>query len=92
MVLFEISRTVIAFTESIWAQLCHIELFLNLISGCGNFYSILLISIDQYIYITRPLQYHLIVTRFQTSLAIVILWCLIISQSILLLSLLFLEP
>ncbi len=85
MAFFEISRTMITATGSIWAQLCYTELFLNLISGCGNFYNILLISIDRYIYITFPLQYRSIVTQLRTSLAIIIVWCILVSQNVLLL-------
>ena len=85
MAFFEISRIMIAAAESILAKLCYIGLFLGQLSGCGNFYNILLISIDRYIYIIKPLRYCSIVTPLRTSIAIIILWCFIISQSVLLL-------
>ena len=77
---FEISRTALEMAGTKLILLCYVELFLNLVSGVGNFFNILFVTIDRHIYITRPLRYRSIVTPFRTSMAIIILWCLIICQ------------
>ncbi len=79
----EISRMTTRIDGSLWSSLCYIELYLWLVSSCGNYYNILLVALDRYISITRPLRYHAIVTPFRTTIAIVVVWCVIIGENIL---------
>ncbi len=78
-----ISRRTTRINGSAWSSLCYIELYLFLVSSCRNFYNILLVALDRYISIVRPLRYHAIVTTFRTTIAIVVVWCVIIGENIL---------
>ena len=81
-----IARTIVTTDTSPGIQLCYVELFLNLLSGYGNIYNILFVTIDRYVYITKALRYHSIVTQCRANVAIIILWCVNILQTILQLS------
>ncbi len=76
-------RELVTTTSPLWYPLCRGEMFLLLTSGFGNFYSILFITIDRYIYLTKPLRYVSIVTLSRASISIFVLWCFIIVQVLL---------
>ncbi len=66
--------------------ICILNIFVNLVASIGNAYNILLITIDRYIYLTRPLKYFSIVTRDRVMVAILIGWTCVLSESIFLLA------
>ena len=70
-----ITRSVVTTGTIQGVLLCYVELFLSMLSGYGNLYTILYVTIDRYIYITRALRYDSIMTKSRAIIAIIILWC-----------------
>ncbi len=67
--------------------ICYVRAYLvQMLSLYGNVYFNLLITIDRYIFITRPLRYFTIVTPQRALRAISIAWTLIFLQSVLMLA------
>ena len=60
--------------------ICHLEIFFNLLQSYGNVYNILLVSIDRYIYIAKPMEYISIVTPKRALAIIVSAWVALIVQ------------
>ncbi len=54
-----IARHIIKTTSAL-NVVCFVEIFLNLLAAYGNVYCILLVTIDRWIYISRPLRYVLL--------------------------------
>ncbi len=67
--------------------ICYLSMFLNIVASMGNVYNLLITTIDRYIYITRPLHYHSIVTKGRAIAAIVIVWAIAIPEAILIMAL-----
>lgn len=68
--------TTLHFTKGMayWTYLCLIGEIINIITFLSNIFSILWISVDRYIFITRPLRYDMIVTKARTLLLVVLTW------------------
>ncbi len=62
-------------------SLCKAELFFVLLSTLGNIYSYLLLTVDRFFYIERPLRYNSIMTQRRALHAIVIIWIPIMIQT-----------
>ncbi len=59
----------------LWSRLCQSkELLGMLVPTCGSMFSILIISVDRYIFIQRPLQYYNIVTIKRAIIVCIFLW------------------
>ena len=72
-------------TTKIQDLICGLNIFVNLVASIGNAYNTLVITIDRYIYIIRPMKYFSIVTKDRVMAAVVIMWTVIILESVLLL-------
>ncbi len=57
-------------------SLCKAEVFIFTLSHTGNIYCYLLMTVDRFIFIERPLRYFSIMTQRRAFLAIVFLWML----------------
>ncbi len=77
-----IARNIVVTVPIQGVLLCYVELFLGMLSGYGNVYTILYVTIDRFIYITRPMRYDEIVTKSRAIAAIVIVWCVNVFQII----------
>ena len=62
-------------------MLCYFQVITALIAGFGNGYCILLLTIDRFIFITRPLLYVSIVTARRALVAILVTWMVIFFQT-----------
>ncbi len=71
-------------TESphIWIPICYVRHFLNILSVTGNLYNMLLVTIDRYIYMTRPLKYEQLFTPSNGRIAICIIWVFVLAQAL----------
>ena len=63
-----------------WISICYVELFINVSSSFGNLYNMLLVTVDRYVYLTRPLRYEQFFTPFNGLIAICITWVFIVLQ------------
>ena len=66
--------------SSVFPYLCHMKIFLHYVLTLGNLYNILLVSIDRFLYIMRPLRYNSLVTNFHASIAIIVIWVVVLAQ------------
>ncbi len=57
------------------------NLFINSLSGYGNFYSYLLLTLDRLIYIEFPMRYISLVTHKRAIVAVLIIWGMNIIQT-----------
>ncbi len=74
---FTLARLFSSQSPNAWISICYVELFMNLSSQNGNMYNMLLVTVDRYIYLTRPLRYEQFFTPFNGLIAIGITWLLI---------------
>ncbi len=72
-------------SPSVWISLCYLELFMRFSSIMGNLYSMLIVTVDRYVYLTRPLRYEQFFTPFNGLIAICITWLFSISQPLVIL-------
>ena len=72
-------------SEKVLTSICYMQT-IQVLSGYGNVYSNLLLTIDRYIFITRPLRYFTIVTPQRALRAISSVWMLIFLQIALMLA------
>lgn len=68
-------------TRGFYGNICIIEKTLNLICTGGNYWGILWLAVDRYLYIAHPLKYPYYVTRNRTFSLIGLSWANIIVQS-----------
>ena len=61
-------------------SLCYIRVIFNLLAWYGNVYNTLLCTIDRFVFITKPLRYHSIITPGKASMAILLVWMSIVFQ------------
>ncbi len=71
---------------SILNAVCYVQVISELLAGYGNCCCTLLVTVDRYIFITRPLRYFSIVTPQRALSAILITWMVIIIQIALILA------
>ena len=66
-----------------WQIFCVLRLFMETINSAGNLYSILLISIDRFLYISYPLRYEIFVTRARVVWTLVGVWVWVVLNAML---------
>ena len=76
----EIAQNNISTKSSIFAHLCQIKIYLHHVSLMGNLYNILCVSIERFLYILWPLRYASLVTQVRTSVVIIAIWGIVLTQ------------
>ncbi len=70
-----------SYTMNTFGLFCQMNLFFNSLSGFGNFYSYLLLTVDRLIYIEFPMRYISLLTHKRAIRAVLIIWAMNIIQT-----------